>query len=305
MRTGYSKGANLYLTKPFEPERLLKNIRVHFEEMKSLRKKRYTMEQIADLESGKLSAEDSAPKFELPDTISAESRDRIVRSTRKIVRPESDQLHTPSSDEMPTRKPVNRPRILIIDDEEDILMIMEHALESHAEIVRASDGIEAVQHLVKYQPDLLVIDIMLPKMNGFQLCQSLRSNRAFETIPILMCSAKAQKKDIDMALRSGATDFLPKPFEPDDLLKKVLEMEKSPNFRIRPNKKVTWEEIQKENEPAAEEEDVFGAQEAEHREKLEQMARDAEKEALEAHDRVGDDNKKAEKKKRRLFGFGR
>lgn len=292
MKTGYSKGANLYMTKPFDTDRLLKNINVHFQEIKSLRKKSYTIDQIKDFESGNVEPPTPAgPSFELPDNISAESREKIIRATRKIEKPAE------VSDEPKPYEP--RPRVLLVDDDEDILMIMEHALEDHAEIIKAMDGIEAIQHLVKYQPDVLVIDIMLPKMNGFQLVKSLRSNRAFQTIPILMCSAKTQKKDIDLALKTGANEFLPKPFEGSDLLAKIKEMEKSPNYKFRPNKKITWEEIQKENEPESEMSDVFGDQDVEHREKLEQLAREANKEAVE------EESEKPKKRKRRLFGFGR
>lgn len=290
IKTGYGKGANLYLTKPFDPDRLLKNIKVHFGQMQGVKKKKYTIEQINEFEaSGTQPVAPGGAQFELPNTVSQESRDRIMQSSGTVKKP---------TNEFPI-KPTTKPRVLVIDDDEDILMIMEQSLSPHAEVIKATDGLQAVQYLVKYQPDMLIIDIMIPKMNGFQLCQSLRSNQAFEKIPILMCSAKSRDKDIDMSKKAGANLFLAKPFETKTLVDQFKALQKIDGYRLRPVKKVTWEEILKEREPK-ESEDVFQA-EVEHRHKLEEMTKQA------LQDASSDEVKRESdiKPKRRLFGFGK
>jgi DNA-binding response OmpR family regulator len=78
------------------------------------------------------------------------------------------------------------------------------------------------------------MDIMLPKMSGFQLIQSLRANKAFAKLPILVCSAKSTDKDIQFAKRLGANGFLPKPFHPEQLQNMITDMVMEPGFRVRP-----------------------------------------------------------------------
>lgn len=292
MKEGYGKGANLYMTKPFEPSRLIKNIRVQLSEHPSFRKKRYTVEQIREFESHKTAPHiPGSGFFEIPDSVTQENVNKIIRTSGSGVA-------TPKPAEPVAQKV--RPRVLLVDDDPDLLFLMTRTLEDDVEIVTAEDGIQAVQNLVKYQPDAMIIDVMIPKMNGFQLCESLRSNKAFSELPILMCSAKCRDKDIALAMKVGANDFLPKPFEPHELVQKVKDLQKLPTFRLRPHKRLSWADIlaEKTPEPVA---DVFQVQSTDHRGKLEQMANQAMREAVEELEKS---EQQPEKKKRRLFGFG-
>ncbi len=110
-----------------------------------------------------------------------------------------------------------RPRVLVVDDEEDLTAICAIALEGEFEVATANDGIQAVEKITLYEPDIIVLDAMLPKMSGYQLCQSLRRNCRFKRTPIIMISGKSSPRDREYALRLGATDFLAKPFSAEDL----------------------------------------------------------------------------------------
>src|SRR5690606_1653785 len=79
-----------------------------------------------------------------------------------------------------------KPRLLAVEDDEDILAIFESGLSEDFEIVTANDGIEAIERIVKFEPDLIVIDALMPRMSGFQLLQSLRRNHRFARTPIII-----------------------------------------------------------------------------------------------------------------------
>ncbi len=287
IKTGYGKGANLYLTKPFEPERLIKNIKVHFGgSADSARPKRYTIEQLESLESK--GAEPEAPgsgEFVLPD-FSGDGTEKEKLVDNVPIKP----LPPPIPDEV-------LPRVMVVDDDPDIVAVMEAILTDVAEVVSAGDGMQAIERLVRYQPDLLIIDIMLPKMSGFQLCQSLRSNRGLAKMPILICSAKCSDRDVQFALRAGANDFLAKPFDAVQLLKKLDRLTQLPGFRIRANKALSIQEIHLAETPDPT--DVFESAESEQlRERVQRLADQANEKA---------DNPRPpgeiKKEKRRFFGF--
>jgi DNA-binding response OmpR family regulator len=106
----------------------------------------------------------------------------------------------------------------------------------------AADGIQAIERIAEYQPDLIILDAMLPKMSGYQLCQSLRRNARYVKTPILLMSAKASQKDQEYARRIGVDGFMAKPFDRDLLLSKVAELSRLPGFMVYP-KSLTVEQI--------------------------------------------------------------
>jgi len=246
IKKGYELGANLYLTKPFDPQRLLKNIDVHLGTAHPPRTKKLTIDQIREIESS--DAEPVSP-----------GSSAFVEVPREIANPDAPSQVAPqrlSGMETVKLKGQGTPRSMIVDDDPDILEMVETTLEGMTEVVRASDGIEAVEKLVRYQPDVLIIDIMLPKINGFQLIQTIRQNRAFRELPILVCSAKCSQRDQEFAKRIGANSFLPKPFGSDDMIQRIQQLIALPEFRIRP-KALTIEEIKKIEQPPPQ--DLFNA----------------------------------------------
>ncbi|MCB1097185.1 MAG: response regulator, partial [Verrucomicrobiae bacterium] len=105
-----------------------------------------------------------------------------------------------------------KPRVLIADDERDMLEFLASQLEEHYEIVKAADGAEALELGKNQFPDAIILDGMMPELDGFEVCRQLRMNTSTRGTPIIMLTARADEETKMTALRAGATDFLTKPF---------------------------------------------------------------------------------------------
>lgn len=109
--------------------------------------------------------------------------------------------------------------LLLVDDEKEILDLLEIYLKNDGyQLLRAANGIEALQLLQKNEVDLIILDIMMPQMDGIQACFKIREQK---NMPIIMLSAKSQDMDKIMGLSSGADDYMGKPFNPLELLARV------------------------------------------------------------------------------------
>ena len=118
-------------------------------------------------------------------------------------------------DEMTTKKK----RILLVDDEPAVLMVARKRLEvAGFEVVVASDGQDGMEKARAEHPDLIILDLMLPKLNGYEVCTMLKQDLRYKHIPIIIFSAKTQEKDQQMAKECGADAYVPKPYKPDVLL---------------------------------------------------------------------------------------
>ncbi|MBI2574365.1 response regulator [Candidatus Woesearchaeota archaeon] len=115
-------------------------------------------------------------------------------------------------------------RILVVEDEPHILKLVSFILTSNGyEVIEAYIGAEGVEKARKEKPDLVVLDVMMPNMDGFEVAKTLTSDMATKDIPILMLSSKAQFEDKMKGIDSGATDYITKPFDKEELLQKVRE----------------------------------------------------------------------------------
>ncbi|MBI4342411.1 MAG: response regulator [Candidatus Omnitrophica bacterium] len=113
-------------------------------------------------------------------------------------------------------------RLLVVDDEPSIAKIVRKQLEvAGYEVTVAVDGLEGLTIAREALPELIVLDVMLPKMNGVEVCSTLKQDPKTRQIPILMLTAKAQRQDQDTGLQAGADAFLTKPFQLEELLEKV------------------------------------------------------------------------------------
>lgn len=217
IKKGYGAGANLYLTKPFEPDRLVKNVDYFLQERRAKpRAKRYTMEQLTG------------------------ARAKETPSASAVAEPTEAPKPTQAEPLEPSAPP--RPRVIIVDDNTDLLELLSMTLCEDFEVTTAENGIEAVERIILYQPDLIVLDAMLPKMSGYQLCASLRRNRNYQRTPIVFISAKSSERDVDYCRRLGANDFLAKPFDPQMLRQRLMTYASAAKFRMCP-KKMTLEQI--------------------------------------------------------------
>ncbi|MFW6007238.1 MAG: response regulator [Halanaerobiales bacterium] len=113
-------------------------------------------------------------------------------------------------------------KILIVDDAKNIVMVLKKCLENSGyETEVAKDGIIALQKAQEVDPDLILLDILLPKMNGFLVYEALKDDPKTENIPVVFISAKAEEKDFNKAMSLGAEEYLVKPIKPDELIKTV------------------------------------------------------------------------------------
>jgi two-component system phosphate regulon response regulator PhoB len=116
-------------------------------------------------------------------------------------------------------------KILIVDDEPDALELIEVNLKAAGfEVMVADDGHEAMQKIRANSPDLILLDVMLPEMDGLEVCKTLRRDPATARIPIIMLTARAAEMDRVLGLELGADDYITKPFSPRELILRVKNL---------------------------------------------------------------------------------
>ena len=115
-----------------------------------------------------------------------------------------------------------QPVVLAADDDEDILALVTFRLErSGYTVLQARDGAEALELARAEKPDLAVLDVMMPKMDGFELTRRLRADEATSRMPIILLTARAQDTDVQEGFDAGADDYIRKPFSPQELRSRV------------------------------------------------------------------------------------
>ena len=115
-----------------------------------------------------------------------------------------------------------KPRILLVDDEQHINKMLGRRLEvSGFDVVIAMDGQEGLTKAQTEHPDIIILDLMMPKLNGYEVCTKLKQDARYQEIPILILSAKTREKDEKMAMGCGADAYLRKPFQAKELLENI------------------------------------------------------------------------------------
>jgi two-component system KDP operon response regulator KdpE len=123
--------------------------------------------------------------------------------------------------------------ILLVDDEERIINFLKTKLKLlNYEVFTAGNGVEAIEQVQGQEPDLVVLDVIMPKMDGFQTLKELRS---FSPVPVIMLSARGDDSDRIKGLGLGADDYLPKPFNPDELVARIEAIRRRLNSPERKN----------------------------------------------------------------------
>lgn len=116
-------------------------------------------------------------------------------------------------------------RILLIEDDLDMAEAIRLRLEANDfEIIVAHDGMEGLNKARTENPDLIILDVMLPKLDGFNLCRMLKFDEKHKSILIIILSAKVQKTDIERGKEVGADAYITKPFKAEELLAKIKEL---------------------------------------------------------------------------------
>lgn len=118
--------------------------------------------------------------------------------------------------------PETKKRILIVDDEPYIIRSLGFVLKRAGfEVYEARNGAQALEIVQQHQPDLAFLDIMMPQMDGFEVCRRIRASKGTADIPVIMLTAKTQEGDRERALEAGANEYMTKPFSPTQAVKQA------------------------------------------------------------------------------------
>jgi two-component system alkaline phosphatase synthesis response regulator PhoP len=131
-----------------------------------------------------------------------------------------------------TNQESSRGRVLVVDDEPDLVRVLEFGLRASGYTVEsASDGQEGLKKAREIKPDVILLDLMLPKLDGYKVCRLLKFDDRFKHIPIIILSARTQEGDQALALEMGANRFVTKPYDFSEILGYIETLLKSPTPR--------------------------------------------------------------------------
>jgi two-component system alkaline phosphatase synthesis response regulator PhoP len=116
-------------------------------------------------------------------------------------------------------------KILVVDDEVNITQILEFSIGSEGyQVITASNGEDAVEKARREQPDLVILDIMMPKIDGYEACRLIKSNPLTKNIPVVLLTAKGRDIDKRLGYEVGAIDYIVKPFSPNKLIERIHQL---------------------------------------------------------------------------------
>lgn len=116
-------------------------------------------------------------------------------------------------------------KVLIVDDEPDILMTLDFLMRKAGyEVFIGRDGAEAIALIKEHTPDLVILDIMMPNVDGYEVCRFIKQNTVYQNSKVIFLSAKGKETDVARGYAVGADFYIPKPFSSRDLVKKVKEL---------------------------------------------------------------------------------
>ena len=125
-------------------------------------------------------------------------------------------------------------KILVVEDSLPTREMIRESLKSNGLGVEiAKDGLEAIEILQGYSPDLVLLDIVMPRMNGYELCRHLKSDPKTQNIPVVMCSAKREQFDRYWGMKQGADDYIVKPFSVSELIGKIENLLNSDKDKLK------------------------------------------------------------------------
>ena len=120
---------------------------------------------------------------------------------------------------------MSKGKILVVDDEIYIVHILDFSLGMEGyEVVTALDGEQALEKLKSDKPDLIVLDIMMPKLDGYEVCKAIKSSPETRQIPVILLSAKGRNVDQKLGFDVGADDYITKPFSPRKLVERINQL---------------------------------------------------------------------------------
>ncbi|MDX2214954.1 MAG: response regulator [Oculatellaceae cyanobacterium bins.114] len=115
--------------------------------------------------------------------------------------------------------------VLIVDDSQTLRQMLSDLLQKNGiEVVEATNGIEAKEQIRASVPDLVITDLIMPQMNGYELCRWIKNEPATQNLPVLICSTKSEEFDRYWGMKQGADAYITKPFHPPELIKTVKQL---------------------------------------------------------------------------------
>jgi len=160
-----------------------------------------------------------------------ENVDGLIQSVEEVFEKSWNEIVHPNRDDVPakplTKKETSiaKKRILIVEDQTPIVNMLKMRLEAHNyEVITAGDGQEGLERARKENPSLIILDVMLPKLNGFKVCQLLKTDPKYNPIPIIIASGRTPQEIRKVSQEVGADAYVPKPFEAEVLLSKMKEL---------------------------------------------------------------------------------
>ena len=119
-------------------------------------------------------------------------------------------------------------KVLIVDDSQTLRHMLSDLLEENGmQVVAATNGLEAKEYIQASAPDLVITDLIMPEMNGYELCRWIKNEPSTQKIPVLICSTKSEEFDRYWGMKQGADAYITKPFHPPELLKTVRQLLKA------------------------------------------------------------------------------
>jgi two-component system, OmpR family, alkaline phosphatase synthesis response regulator PhoP len=116
-------------------------------------------------------------------------------------------------------------KVLVVDDEVNITQILEFSIGAEGfEVITAQNGEEAIEKARREQPDLIILDVMMPKIDGYEACRILKANPLTKNIPVVLLTAKGRDIDKRLGIEVGATDYIVKPFSPNRLVERINQL---------------------------------------------------------------------------------
>ena len=139
---------------------------------------------------------------------------------------------------------MKKPKIVVIEDEVDILEVINYNLSKEGfDVCSALDGEEGLALIKKEVPDLVLLDLMLPGLDGIEICRKLKTDYSTRSIPIIMVTAKGEESDIVLGLGMGADDYMVKPFRPRELMARIRSVLRRGDFIVEGEGLVSIDEL--------------------------------------------------------------
>ena len=118
---------------------------------------------------------------------------------------------------------MDKKKILVVEDEADLVKAIELRLTKEGfDVITSLDGEDALKKARTENPDLLILDLMLPKIDGYKVCRLLKFDQKYKDVPVIMLTARVEERDRNLGMEMGADEYITKPFEWDNLLGKIL-----------------------------------------------------------------------------------